>query len=516
MLSVDWGDVKHRTFIALIIIGVLSLAAVIPAYPALAAPVISVFPDSGAAGTRVEISGTNFDSYVGDSLFIFLDGQEITNSPVVVSTAGEFQTFFDVPDDIVPGTVTLSVRGPLGSVLATVIFTVPPAKIELDMTSVTIGAMVLATGRGFQADTLVSFSFFYNGTEIDLGSVLSDPTGQCQYEFAVPMSTAGVQQVIARDEKGNLAMAGLEITPSVVVSPVIGAYEDAIEINGIGFSPDSQVTISFGSTMPVASDWTDTIGGFEGAFSVPELASGIYDLRVVDVNGHAAQIQFTVDAGIRLSRTTGNIGAPVVINGTGFTAEVTASIYYDDVRVALATTDELGSFSATFEVPASVSGEHTVSASADSTIRYLAFSVESAPPPAPRRLQPQLNDEELPPTGFFWELVDDDSQPVTYTLQIATDEQFADTVLEKTGLIAPQHALTGADRLPSSQEDAPYYWRVRAVDSASNEGEWSTVGSFHWTASSFPLWAIITLIAAGVIIIGFLVYWIRRETSYNE
>jgi hypothetical protein len=57
---------------------------------------------------------------------------------------------------------------------------------------------------------------------------------------------------------------------------------------------------------------------------------------------------------------------------------------------------------------------------------------------------------------------------------------------------------------------------VKAVDAASNEGEWSTVGSFHWTASSFPLWAIIALIAAGVIIIGFLVYWIRRETSYGD
>jgi hypothetical protein len=196
---------------------------------------------------------------------------------------------------------------------------------------------------------------------------------------------------------------------------------------------------------------------------------------------------------------------------------VTVSVYYDDVRVALATADELGSFSATFEVPAGVSGEHTVSATAGSTVRQLVFSVESEPPSAPKRLQPVVNNEDLPATGFIWELVDDDSQPVTYTLQIATDEQFTDVVLEKAGLIAPQYALSSADRLSSSEEGAPYYWRVKAVDAASNEGGWSTVGSFHWTSSSLSLWVIVVLIAAGVIVVGFFVYWIiRRRTSYEE
>jgi uncharacterized integral membrane protein len=58
---------------------------------------------------------------------------------------------------------------------------------------------------------------------------------------------------------------------------------------------------------------------------------------------------------------------------------------------------------------------------------------------------------------------------------------------------------------------------VKAVDAASNEGEWSTVGSFHWTESSLPLWVIITLIVAGVLIAGFLVYrMIRRETSEED
>jgi hypothetical protein len=517
MLPVDRGAVKHRTFIFLTIAAVLSLVAVIPALPAWAAPVISVSPDFGAAGTRVAVSGTNFNSYVGDNLSIFFGDREIAGSPVEVSAMGQFQTYFDVPDDVVPGMVIVSVKGPLDSVLAEFLFTVPAAEIELNISSVTIGSTVTATGGGLYADSIVSLYFVYDGVEIALGNTLSDPAGQYHYDFIVPMSPAGVQQVIARDEKGNLAIAGLEIVPSMVASTFIGTYEDTIEISGIGFSSESVLTIYFGSTVPLAYKETDAIGGFEGTFNVPELASGIYNLNVVDVNGYTARLQFTVTAGVRLNLTTVYVGAPVVISGTGFAAGVTVSIHYDDIRLALATTDEFGSFSATFEVPASASGEHTVSASAGDTIRQLVCSVESEAPPAPKRLQPKLNNEELPSAGFIWESVDDDSQPVTYTLQIATDEQFTDVVLEKTGLIAPQYALTGADRLPSSTEGAPYYWRIRAVDAASNEGEWSTVGSFHWTASSLPLWVIIAMIAAGVIIAGFFIYWIiRRETRYAD
>ncbi len=515
MLPVDWGDVKHRTFIVIVVVVVL-LAVVIPLHPVRAAPAISVSPVSGTAGTRVEISGMNFDSYVGDNLSIFFSDQEIASSPVVVSSGGQFQVYFDVPDDAFPGAVIVSVRGPLDSVLAAVTFTIPSAEIELNKAKTTIGATVTATGEGFYADKYINFLFVYGDTEVSLGNTLSGPTGEYQYEFTVPMSPAGMQQVIAMNDKGDLAIAGLEILPSAVVIPTIGACEDNISVEGIGFSSGSPVTVYFGTTMSVAQDQANAIGSFESAFSVPELTSGIYDLRIADINGYAAQLQFTITAGVRLNHTTGYIGMPIIISGTGYSAGVTVSINYDDVRVALATADELGSFSATFEVPAGISGEHAVSATVGSTVRELAFSVESESPSVPKRLQPLVNNEDLPNTGFLWELVDDDSQPVTYTLQIATDDQFTDVVLEKTGLIAPQYALSGADRLSSSGEGAPYYWRVKAVDAASNEGGWSTVGSFHWTASSLSLWVVIVLIA-GVIAVGFFVYWmIRRRASYEE
>ena len=212
MLPVDWGDVKHRTFVAILTVVVL-LAVLIPLYPVWAAPAISVSPVSGAAGTRVEIAGTNFDSYVGDNLSIFFGDQEIASSPVVVSSGGQFQVYFDVPDEVLPGAVIVSVKGPLDSVLAAITYNVPPAEIELNKVQTTIGTTVTATGEGFYADKYINFLFVYGDTEISLGNTLSGPTGEYQYEFTVPTSPAGVQQVIARNDKGDQAVVGLEILP---------------------------------------------------------------------------------------------------------------------------------------------------------------------------------------------------------------------------------------------------------------------------------------------------------------
>ena len=75
--------------------------------------------------------------------------------------------------------------------------------------------------------------------------------------------------------------------------------------------------------------------------------------------------------------------------------------------------------------------------------------------------------------------------------------------------------LTKAEKLASVKEEHPYYWRVKAIDSAANESEWSEPNSFY-VGYSFvlPKWTIYTLIGVGVLFIGFLVFWLRRRTAY--
>ena len=69
------------------------------------------------------------------------------------------------------------------------------------------------------------------------------------------------------------------------------------------------------------------------------------------------------------------------------------------------------------------------------------------------------------------------NEPILYSIQIASDEQFADIVVEynnvkaKTDLITSK-LLEEKDRLPTDQQY--YYWRVKATDSQGSESSWAS------------------------------------------
>jgi hypothetical protein len=149
------------------------------------------------------------------------------------------------------------------------------------------------------------------------------------------------------------------------------------------------------------------------------------------------------------------------------------------------------------------------------------------------------------PLTFDWEDVSDDSKPVTYTLQIATDESFVAIalILEKTGLASSQYEIVATDQLASTTGGNLYNWRVRAVDSAGNESLWTGIGQFSYAATAeststspspsapipnpteepkdesapiggLPPWALYLFFAMGALIIGIIGFWLGRRTVY--
>jgi hypothetical protein len=103
---------------------------------------------------------------------------------------------------------------------------------------------------------------------------------------------------------------------------------------------------------------------------------------------------------------------------------------------------------------------------------------------------------------------------VTYTLQISRSGGFASLILEKEGLTETEYKLSGAERLIPTASDEPYYWRVRAVDGASNEGPWSSVGLFY--VSFLPIWARNTLIAFGSLLVALLIFWLGMRAAKSR
>jgi hypothetical protein len=92
---------------------------------------------------------------------------------------------------------------------------------------------------------------------------------------------------------------------------------------------------------------------------------------------------------------------------------------------------------------------------------------------------------------------------VNYTLQIAQAPDFSTILISKKGLTDESYQLTAEEQLDTSGRNKPYYWRVKAVDAALNEINWSTASTFTigFTMPSW-VWYMIYAVAGLLIFIG--------------
>jgi hypothetical protein len=444
-----------------------------------------VSPTSGGKGTRVTVSATNFDSYAGDRLRVFFNEFEVVDEGVTVPDSGDFTTHFSVPGDAAPGEAWITVRDQFGSILARNSFVVDRTAITLDIKEGPVGTAVTVYGQGFYAGSRVIF-YYHNTDRYRLGSELSTATGMCSYSFGIPASTAGVHRVAAEDTNGNLAEATFEVLPWLSLSVSSGAPGHIVTASGTGFGYRAAISIDFAGRQ-VAGGSTNEYGNFEVAFTVPQVRPGTLHLRAIDTEGNSASAEFTISAGASMDTTSGPVGAEVTVKGSGFTPGAMASVSYDGMEVARDAVDNNGAFSIVFRVPPSSGGRHVVAISDGVNRREFTFMVESVAPPVPRLLLPTEGTVTRPETYFDWESVSDPSMPVTYTLQVAADHNFASVVLEKERIGASEYTLRGDESLTAYAKTSTYYWRVKAIDAASNESEWSPFSSFYVAPPPVPL-----------------------------
>ena len=503
--------IKYAKVLPILAVGViLSLAMVlIPATPALAAPMITLSPTSGSPGTRVTVTGTNFESYRGDAVFILYDDEEVSHA--IVPDDGSFIASFDVPSDAAPGTAYVTVEDEVGNPLGkSRPFTVWEAEIELYPKEGIAGNLVTIEGRGFYVGGKIVF--YYNGDNLD--SEITNPTSEFTYSFNIPDSVAGKHKIEVEDAVGNSDKAEFRVIPSIAINTSSGAIGDEVIVNGSGFEYKNDITLYFDKTE-IATSRSDKYGGFEAIFDIPVTPSGTYDVEAEDEEGNIAQLEFTITADTNLIPTMGNVGTRLTVNGIGFMAGRTITIDYDDVQVATVTCEENGTFSVAFVVPASIGGNHTVTASDGTNVIKRIFTMESVAPPIPELILPKDADKTEAEVSFDWEDVADNSG-VTYTLQVAEDADFTSLVLEQKDLTTSNYTIAGEELEPEEKE-TPYYWRVKAIDGASNEREWSDSRVFYVGPAAAPFTmpsgAKYALIAVAV---GFLAFWLGRRTAYSK
>ena len=550
-----------RTLAVAIILSLLVIA--IPATPALAATEsIELSPENGAIGDKVYVNGEDFDP--DDWVYIYFSSQEAerrdeideeitvwykrSGSALVGSVGdsdeGEFSKYFYVPDELTKGDdapedvesgriyYVYATYSDSDRIEAVAEFTI--RGIELDPTEGPVATEVEITGVGF--DDREDITIEYNDEEIDIesGDDETDSDGDFTCTILIPESAAGEHTITVEDESNDTAEAEFDVKPAITISPTEGSPATEVAISGTGFKASKSITITFDANE-VATSPAAIISDSDGSFSnvkltVPTLISGTYEVKATDGTNDDA-LDFTILITASCSPTTGNVGTPLTVTGTGFIAGRTLTIKYDTTEVATDIVDTNGAFSVTFNAPASPGGAYTIIATDGTTTRQFTFTMESTPPPTPEPLLPPMDSiiEEEAPLHFSWEDVADPSG-VTYTLQVATDFNLTSLVLEKEGLTLSEYTLTEQKTktlAPIEGEEATYYWQVKAIDDASNESEWSSTGSFIIsyplpptlpptpTGFTMPDWAIYLAFGVGALLVGILGFWLGKRAAYR-
>jgi len=507
---------KHRLFLQSIvcILTFSALGTTLLSQSVSAAPAISINPKSGAPGTKVTIAGSNFASYVGDSLKVFFNDTEIPKTALSVPLSGSFQVVFEVPESIQPGDAIVSIRGVVGNILAEEVFTVPAPELRLSTWGGTILTTVQASVRGFQAGEPVNFSYYRGGGILHLGSQTTGETGECNLLFTIPESPRGKHSVIARNQNGQYATAEFEIISKIIIEPQTVAAGDNVIVSGTGFNADSEISIDL-YDREVAKIQATKYGSFNTKFTVPVMKAGKYLVAVEDVSREVKWGEIVITSRISLSKSAGEVGAKLTLAGTGFEVRSTVNIKYDAQESLILKTDDIGAFTSTFTVPISNTGAHIITATDGINLRQAVYTVESEAPTPPEPLSPKQYAVITAPITFDWEGVYDVSQPLFYTLQVAHTPDFLHPILEKSDLIPSQCTLGNGETLLPNRRGTHYYWCVRAVDGASNIGEWSTPVAFRVKpVDILPAWMryILIVIQVGItLVFGFRIWKATRN-----
>lgn len=475
-------------------------------------PSISISPVSGVVGDEVTISGTGF-SVAENSIVVTLDSTN-AKTGITAGNTGSWETTFSLPA-AAKGSHTVGASGQTTHAgdVAGVTVTINP-EISVIPASGNVGTSVTANGSGF-GKSESGIQVTYDGKSVATG-VSADTKGSWSGTFTIPNSTKGGHTIDAMgasttaDEVPDLTFI---VSSAVTIKPASGSVGDAVTVAGCGFGGnESGITITLDGNTIKSDITANSEGCWNSSMTIPDVIGGNH---IVDAFGSSttasevADTKMVVLSKISLEPAEGNVGGSIAINGSGFGANKELTIKYDSIELVTEfTTDDKGNFQASLVAPKSAGGKHDVSATdAGGVTATAVFNMETTPPPVPQIVSPKEGSragwfDRITPT-FEWDAVSDPSG-VTYSLQISAKSDFTTTLLSKDNLAESKYRLTDEEALARGT----YYWRVKAIDGASNDSGWTQ--STEFKAGLMPLWLFILIVIVAAVILVRLFFMVRN------
>lgn len=322
--------------------------------------------------------------------------------------------------------------------------------------------------------------------------------------FAIPEAKYGVNYLqLVRYGADDIISFQFTVKPSIKVEPEKAQVGQKITIKGYGFPASEDGTVVLDGITPGMPFSASKLGSFSIEMLVPECIAGTHKLvaNQSKLFADTPSATFNVVPYVTLTPENPEVGADVTISGKGFAASSQVTIKYDNKELnEKPTTDGKGNFSHTFKVTEGTGKEHKiiVTDKAGNTATY-GMPLETTPPPKPAILSPRNAGQTFGFIGsavvtFNWTPVSDPSG-VTYTIEVGENLEFFP--------LKPGMRKSGLTETSTTIEIPPgtYFWRVRAIDGAGNEGEWS-ISPHYFKVGIIPMWYLIG--GAIVILIVFI------------
>jgi hypothetical protein len=309
------------------------------------------------------------------------------------------------------------------------------------------------------------------------------------------------------------------VVPDIKVSPMSVTPGGEATVKGTGFPADKEVTLTFDGKETNLEITSNGVGSFSTGFAIPNTIAGKHEFKATVKNmslGDDIIASLNVVPKISLQPEHPEIGAEVTLCGCGFAASSPVSVKYDETSVADSpTTDGSGNFSHSFIVPESSKDNHVITATDKAgNVATYGLPLEGEAPPAPNTIAPGEEQHRFGTFGaqlvtFAWTGVSDPSG-VTYTLEIDKNLSFfpLEPGMRKTGLTKPGCTI--------KLEPGTYYWRVKAIDGAGNESDWS-LSPYSFQVGLFSTWYLIVggLIFAVIFILVIRAFFRRIREYYK-
>jgi IPT/TIG domain len=475
-------------------------------------PAIGLSSTQGNVGSNLTIAGKGFNVNEPNIQVLFDDNP--VQSGIVAGSKGSWQITLKVPASS-GGQHTIDAGGSTpASEVEDKTFTVTP-EIEINPTSGWVNTVVGIYGSGFSSGE-TNIKVTYDGGTVKT-DIAADAKGSWQSSFSIPSSSRGGHEIRAygaMTNESNVQSVSFSVSPGVKIEPVSGYLGgaiyvgDSLYVSGVGFDAnETGIKVTYDGALVVSDITADTKGSWSGILAVPSSSKGEH---IIDASGEVTKANDIEDTIVIISpkvelnpSTSVAIGTDVTIHGTGFAPNQVITISYDGAKIASnSATDPKGIFTTSFKIPQGKAGDHTVTVT-DPTAAVFSvnFSVESSPPPTPNLISPEAGSEfgafGKTSITFRWSAVEDPSG-VYYLLEISPSSDFAGTVIRKESLAATEYTLSNDEALTKGN----YYWRVRAVDGAGNQSDWTNgqlfrIGGFDW-------WLILLAVVGVIVVVGII------------